>query len=245
VIESGGGETSIRQRARQDGMRLLMEDAAQKVRDGATVLEEVARVVQIADEGLRCPKCSAEVDEEFAVCPHCSERLQSRCVSCTKPLGAGWATCPYCGAKAADTGAPSGPPRTYKALVVDDNVDLRHLVRTTLERAGLGLAVMTAQNGAEALDLVALERPDVIIMDLQMPEMDGVETCRRLRALEATAFVPILMLTAMGDDAHLTKAFEAGVDDYLVKPLQREQLVLRVRRMLERTYGTAQVADTP
>jgi hypothetical protein len=74
-------------------------------------------------------------------------------------------------------------------------------------------------------------------MDLQMPEMDGVETCRRLRAQEATAFVPIIMLTAMGDDEHLTRAFEAGVDDYLVKPLQREQLVLRVKRMLLRTFG--------
>jgi DNA-binding response OmpR family regulator len=115
-------------------------------------------------------------------------------------------------------------------------------VRTTLERAGLGLSIVTAQNGAEALELAALERPDVVIMDLQMPEMDGVETCRRLRAQEATSFVPIIMLTATSDDEHLTRAFEAGVDDYLVKPFQREQLVLRVKRMLQRTFGAQDAA---
>jgi type IV pilus assembly protein PilB len=237
VIESGGAESAIRQRARQEGMRLLLEDAQVKLREGTTTLEEVARVVQVGEGVLRCHKCGHDVEEEFAVCPKCSARLQSRCFGCKKPLNIEWATCPYCGVRNSDETAPSGPPRTYKALVVDDNVDLRHLVRTTLERAGLGLSVVTAQNGAEALELAALERPDVVIMDLQMPEMDGVETCRRLRAQEATAFVPILMLTAMGDEEHLTRAFEAGVDDYLVKPLQREQLVLRVRRMLERTFG--------
>jgi len=238
IIESGGGESTIRQRARQEGMRLLLEDAEIKLRDGLTLLEEVARVVQVGEGVLRCHKCGHDVEEEFAVCPQCSARLQSRCLGCKKQLNVEWATCPYCGVRNSDEAvAPSGPPRTYKALVVDDNVDLRHLVRATLERAGLGLSVVTAQNGAEALELAALERPDVVIMDLQMPEMDGVETCRRLRAHEATAFIPILMLTAMGDDEHLTRAFEAGVDDYLVKPLNREQLVLRVKRMLQRTFG--------
>jgi type II secretory ATPase GspE/PulE/Tfp pilus assembly ATPase PilB-like protein/CheY-like chemotaxis protein len=244
VLEAGGGESTIRQRAREQGMRLLVEDAELKLRDGITTLDEVLRIVQTAEGNLHCHKCGHDVEEEFAVCPKCSARLQSRCVGCAKPLNVDWATCPYCGVRNADV-APSGPPRTHKALVVDDNVDLRHLVRTTLERAGLGLSVVTAQNGAEALELAALERPDVVIMDLQMPGMDGVETCRRLRAHEATAFVPILMLTAMGDDEHLTRAFEAGVDDYLVKPLKREQLVLRVKRMLERTFGADTVAAAP
>jgi type IV pilus assembly protein PilB len=237
LIESGGGESTIRQRARQEGMRLLLEDAEAKLRDGMTTLDEVARVVQVGEGVLRCHKCGHDVEEEFAVCPKCSVRLRSRCIGCTKSLNPEWATCPYCGIPTSDEVTSSGPPRTYKALVVDDNVDLRHLVRTTLERSGLGLSVVTAQNGAEALELAALERPDVVIMDLQMPEMDGVEACRLLRAQEATAFVPIIMLTAMGDDEHLTRAFEAGVDDYLVKPLRREQLVLRVKRLLQRTFG--------
>jgi CheY-like chemotaxis protein len=193
--------------------------------------------VQVSDDVLRCHKCGVEVEEEFAVCPHCSTRLQSRCLGCAKPLSADWATCPYCGVQVTDVTEESGPARSYKAMVVDDNVDLRHVVRATLERAGLGLSVVTAQNGVEALELIALERPDIIILDLQMPEMDGIELCRRLRAMEDVAFIPILMLTAMGDDDHLARAFEAGVDDYLVKPLKREQLVLRVKRMLERTFG--------
>ena len=241
LIESGGSESAIRQRARQEGLRLLLEDATAKLRDGATTVDEVARVVQVGEGVLRCHRCGHDVEEEFAVCPKCSVRLRSRCIGCAKSLNPEWATCPYCGIPTTDDVAASGPPRTFKALVVDDNVDIRHLVRTTLERAGLGLTVVTAQTGAEALELAALERPDVVIMDLQMPEMDGVEACRRLRAEEATAFVPIIMLTAMGDDEHLTDAFEAGVDDYHVKPLQREQLVLRVKRLLQRAFG-AEVA---
>jgi type IV pilus assembly protein PilB len=237
VIEAGGSESTLRQRARYEGTRLLLEDAAEKVRNGLTVLDEIARVVQVSDDVLRCHKCGVEVEEEFAVCPHCSARLQSRCLGCSKPLNADWATCPYCGVQVTDVTEERGPTRSYKAMVVDDNVDLRHVVRATLERAGLGLSVVTAQNGMEALELIALERPDIIILDLQMPEMDGVEACRRIRAMQETAFIPILMLTAMGDDEHLARAFEAGVDDYLVKPLKREQLVMRVKRMLERTFG--------
>jgi len=96
---------------------------------------------------------------------------------------------------------------------------------------------VTAQDGIEAIELASQERPDVVILDISMPDMDGFEVCRRLRADVRTAFVPVLMLTANGGEAHVTTGFGVGADDYVVKPFRREELVARVRRMLERTYG--------
>ena len=122
-------------------------------------------------------------------------------------------------------------------LVVDDNADIRNIVRAVLQSANLGLTVLTAQDGIEAMELAARDRPDIVILDVSMPDMDGFEVCRRLRADMKTAFVPVLMLTANGGEAHVTAGFGAGADDYVVKPFRREDLVARVRRMLERTYG--------
>jgi DNA-binding response OmpR family regulator len=131
---------------------------------------------------------------------------------------------------------------------VDDDLSLRHVVRETLEHCGLGLTVMTAQDGNEALALAAIDRPDVVVMDLTMPGLYGVETSKRMREDPALALVPILMLTAHDDNDHLQAGFDAGVDDYVLKPFRREELIARVRRMLERAYGRGSVAqdgDTP
>ena len=106
-----------------------------------------------------------------------------------------------------------------------------------LERGGLGLTVITAQDGPEALALVDVERPDVVILDVSMPGMDGFEVCRRLRADLRTAFVPVLMLTVHDSAEFVDRGFAVGTDDYVAKPFRREELIARVRRMLERTYG--------
>ena len=132
---------------------------------------------------------------------------------------------------------PGYQTRTFKALVVDDQPDLRHIVRLALEHSELGLTVVTAQDGVEALALVDIERPDVVILDVSMPGMDGFEVCRRLRADIRTCFVPVLMLTANDSAEFVTQGFGAGSDDYITKPFRREDLIARVRRMIERTYG--------
>jgi DNA-binding response OmpR family regulator len=136
---------------------------------------------------------------------------------------------------------PAPEQRSFKALVVDDQPDLRRIVRMALEKSDLGLTVVTAQDGTEALTLAAVERPDVVILDVSMPDMDGFEVCARLRADVATAFVPVLMLTAHDSAEYVTRGFGVGADDYIVKPFRRDDLVARVRRMLERTYGTESV----
>jgi DNA-binding response OmpR family regulator len=133
--------------------------------------------------------------------------------------------------------------RCYRALVVDDERDFRHLMTMFLKRSGLPFEVDAVANGAEALAHVAADPPDLILLDVMMPEMDGIELCRRLRANERTRAIPVLMLTALDEVADRTRGFLAGADDYLAKPFDRGELLARVRRILERAYGYR--ADPP
>ena len=252
LIEGGGSQAAIRQQGRSEGSTTLLEDALLKLSKGVTTAEEVLRVVQVNANAPQCPGCNREVEDSFATCPHCGQGLREICDSCGKPMTSDWVTCPYCDGKtsqssggAALAAAPSAPSppappalqRTFKALVVDDDADLRRIVRMTLENAGLGLSVFTAQDGIEALSLVDIERPDIAVLDLDVPGIDGAEVCRRLRADARTKAIPILMLTGREGDNEITGAFHAGVDDYLLKPLRPAELVARVRRMIQRTFG--------
>jgi type IV pilus assembly protein PilB len=257
IIEAGGGEIAVRQQARTEGNHTLLEDAMEKLNAGLTTAEEVLRVVQLNDQTPRCPSCQKNISDDYAACPHCGTVLRALCGGCSKPLSPGWTTCPYCGSKAAAIETPpvaeagegaadaeAAQPRSYKALVVDDNPALCEIVRLTLERSDLGLSVITANDGTEALARASTDRPDVVILDLSMPDMDGFEVCRRLRSDVRTAFVPVLMLTAHQGEDFVTQGFAAGTDDFMTKPYRREDLVARVRRMLERTYGKSAVGGS-
>jgi two-component system OmpR family response regulator len=128
-------------------------------------------------------------------------------------------------------------PRRFRALVVDDERDFRHLMTMFLQRSGMPIDVEVVVNGAEAVRLAAADPPDLILLDVMMPEMDGFEVCAWLRAHEPTRSIPILMLTALDGPADRTRGFLAGADDYLAKPFDRGELLARVRRILQRTYG--------
>jgi len=137
----------------------------------------------------------------------------------------------------APSAAPAPPQRSHRALVVDDEPDLRRIVRMTLERSDLGLTVITAQDAEEALALAQLERPDVVILDLSMPGMDGFELCRRLRKDSATQAVPIVILTGMSTPDRIARGREAGADEFVAKPFHRADFVERIRGVIERAYG--------
>ncbi len=255
LIEANSTETTIRQQARSDGFTSLIESATEKLRTGLTTAEEILRVVQVSEYVPRCPGCQHDVADEYTVCPHCGTTLRMLCTGCSKPLTSGWTACPYCGTKSAGSGAPAtdggsaaeerpAPHRTYRALVVDDNAAIRDIVRLTLERSDLGLSVTLAEDGEQALQIVASERPDILVLDLQMPRLDGFEVCRRLRSDVRTAFIPVIMLTAQTAEESVTQGFAAGADDYVTKPFRRDDLVARVRRTLERTYGRSGVSPT-
>jgi pilus assembly protein CpaE len=120
-----------------------------------------------------------------------------------------------------------------KVLVVDDNLEVVKLIGLMLEQHGYG--IIAAQSGAQALSKAQTENPDVIILDIMMPGVDGYEVCRRLRADPLTANVPILMLTAKASVGDKVAGFEAGADDYLTKPIRPADLVSRIEAVLLRS----------
>ncbi len=122
-----------------------------------------------------------------------------------------------------------------RVLIVDDEPVVLRSLRRVLESEKF--AVIEASNGPQALELVASERPDLVVLDIVMPEMDGIDVCRRLRADPFTARLPILFLTAKGRREDVARGLDAGGDDYLVKPLDVVELPARVRALLRRGPG--------
>ncbi|MER5964616.1 response regulator transcription factor [Streptomyces sp. NPDC002057] len=126
------------------------------------------------------------------------------------------------------------PAGTARILVVDDDPTVAEVVTGYLERAGC--AVEHAADGPEALRRAAARWPDLVVLDLMLPGLDGFEVCRRLR--EAGP-VPVIMLTARGDEADRITGLETGADDYVTKPFSPRELVLRVESVLRRTRTAA------
>ncbi len=114
-----------------------------------------------------------------------------------------------------------------KILIVDDDFDTLHMVGKMLERHGFEIAA--ANNGEKAIQLAQTEHPDLIILDVMMPGMDGYEVTRKLRAIETTAYIPIILFTAKAQVDDKLEGFEAGADDYLTKPTHPAELIARVK----------------
>ncbi len=122
-----------------------------------------------------------------------------------------------------------------KILVVDDEPEAVELVEFNLKQAGFD--VMTAEDGAEALKKARASLPSLVVLDLMMPEMDGLEVCKMLRRDPATAALPIIMLTAKAAEIDRILGLELGADDYITKPFSPRELVLRIRKILARGRG--------
>ncbi|ARV43665.1 DNA-binding response regulator ResD [Bacillus inaquosorum] len=128
-----------------------------------------------------------------------------------------------------------------KILVVDDEARIRRLLRMYLERENY--VIDEAENGDEAIAKGLEANYDLILLDLMMPGTDGIEVCRQVREKKAT---PIIMLTAKGEEANRVQGFEAGTDDYIVKPFSPREVVLRVKALLRRASQTSYFnANTP
>ena len=118
-----------------------------------------------------------------------------------------------------------------RILAVDDEKHILRLVQINLEKAGY--LVVTASNGREALEAVASERPDLIVMDVMMPEMDGLEALKKLKENEETADIPVVMLTAKAQDADVLQGWQSGADLYLTKPFNPIELLTFVKRIMD------------
>jgi DNA-binding response OmpR family regulator len=125
-----------------------------------------------------------------------------------------------------------------RVLVVDDDPTVSDVVRRYLERAGY--AVAQAADGPAALDQFTREPPDLVVLDLMLPGIDGLEVCRRLQQLGTG--IPVIMLTALGEEADRVLGLQLGADDYVTKPFSPRELVLRVQSVLRRTSGPAATA---
>jgi two-component system phosphate regulon response regulator PhoB len=119
-----------------------------------------------------------------------------------------------------------------RVLVVEDEKDVRDMLRLNLKAGGFD--VLEAHNGAEGLAIAKAEIPSVVILDLMMPEMSGMEVCRALRRNPATSRIPILMLTAKSTEVDKVAGLEVGADDYVTKPFSPRELLLRVRAVARR-----------
>ena len=117
-----------------------------------------------------------------------------------------------------------------KLLLVEDDSDIQLVARAALKRAGFHVQV--AGNGAAALDAVAADRPDVVLLDWMMPEMDGPEVCRRLKANSLTNNIPVIFLTARSQQAEIARGLALGAAGYIVKPFDALTIGAEVRRLL-------------
>ncbi len=119
-----------------------------------------------------------------------------------------------------------------KILVTDDEKDIVELISYNLEKEGF--SVIKAYDGEAALRLAKLQKPDLLILDLMLPEMSGIDVCKAVRNNSATANLPIIMVTAKGDETDKIIGLEIGADDYITKPFSIKELVARVRAILRR-----------
>jgi DNA-binding response OmpR family regulator len=126
-----------------------------------------------------------------------------------------------------------------RVLVVDDDDDIRNLVRTLLERTGA--TVHDAPNGREGLREFHAWRPDLVVLDVNMPELDGWNVLERIRDMSD---VPVLMLTARGDELERVRGLQSGADDYVVKPFGKQELVARIQALLRRASRGAPESES-
>ena len=124
-----------------------------------------------------------------------------------------------------------GDPSESTVLVVDDNPQNLELLQAYLEE--LQCKVISAEDGVKALECVAKEKPDLILLDIMMPRMSGFEVCRKLKAEPATADIPVVMVTALNELGDIERAVAAGTDDFLSKPINKLEMLTRVKSLLQ------------
>jgi type IV pilus assembly protein PilB len=267
LINRKAPESDLRKAAGLAGTRFLLEDAMDKVRQGITTLEEVLRVIQLQEEEIiRCPKCGSFINMDFSSCPYCLHALKHMCRSCGQELKLEWRICPYCNTRTSRDGDIQAPPKVLTAtaggeaepqpeaaaparaatrpapkrprvLVVDDDPGIKTVIQKAISQLPVELDIATASDGAEAIAAIEQHPPDLVILDVMMPRMDGFSVCQKMREDVRTAFVPVMMLTANADETNRTKGYLVGTDDYMNKPFSVPDLNARVMRLLRRTYG--------
>ncbi len=121
-----------------------------------------------------------------------------------------------------------------KILIIEDDEDIQSVLQYNLKKTGFG-PIVSAEDGKTGFDMAYTERPAIILLDLMLPEMDGITVCRNLKSREDTAHIPIIMLTAKSTDTDIVAGLEAGADDYVTKPFNLQVLTARIKSALRRS----------
>ncbi len=129
-----------------------------------------------------------------------------------------------------------------RILVVDDEADILNLLKYNLEKAGF--TVLLAKDGPEAIESAVKNRPHLILLDIMLPDMEGTEVLKRLKGGDQTRAIPVIMLTAKGEEVDKIVGFELGAEDYITKPFSPRELVLRARAVLKRSVDAKDVNGT-
>lgn len=125
---------------------------------------------------------------------------------------------------------------SYKILIVDDEPDILEIINYNLKKEGFN--VFQARTGLEAIETAKQQVPDLILLDIMLPEMDGIETCEEIRKLPSLSHTTIAFLTARGEDYSQIAGFEAGGDDYITKPIKPKVLISRIKALLKRSQAS-------
>jgi type IV pilus assembly protein PilB len=240
LISRRASEHAIRKAARSGGMRTLLEDGILKAAQGLTTLEDVVRVVAADDsaalkEEATKPQNAPLSDAPAPVETHSENARRpgdggtSEDVERQATLEPKDAPSPVKG----EIGKPGSSPVKELVLVVEDSTTIASVVRYFLELEGF--EVLVAKDGILGLEAAKRDQPGVIVTDYNMPGMDGMAMVRALRADEATRGIAVLMLTSEDSVEKETQALEAGVDDYILKPVEPRRLAARVRSVLARS----------
>jgi type II secretory ATPase GspE/PulE/Tfp pilus assembly ATPase PilB-like protein/CheY-like chemotaxis protein len=214
LIGEGGTAEKIATAARGAGMKSLWESGLRHVIAGESTMEELLRVTDVPMEGRTAsPAAPRPVPGPK---PSLDFAMDLELVDEPVALGA----------------APAGRGRGAKVLLVEDEEPLRRVMKDLLEREGY--IVAEARDGVQALDEVDRHAPDIIVLDLNLPGLDGYSVLQQLRSRPATQAIPVMVLTAKGDEDNEVRVFELGADDFITKPFRARALSARLEAVLGR-----------
>jgi CheY-like chemotaxis protein len=239
LISQRASEHAIRKAARNAGMHTLLEDGILKAAQGLTTLEDVVRVVAADDtsahkedatkpkanssvpgDGVATPQQAAEQSTATAGFDGDAQEMQIELHVTSPP-------------PRSEAGKPGETQGKERVLVVEDSTTIASVVKYFLELEGF--EVLVAKNGNLGLKAAKRDLPDVIVTDYDMPGMDGITMVKALRAEASTREIAVLMLTSEQSVEREAQALEAGVDDYILKPVEPRRLAARVRSVLARS----------
>ena len=222
LISRRAQDHEIRRAARTAGMRTLLEDGISKAAQGLTTLDEVLRVA-VMDGSVAPPDGEPSKNAEIAAAPSAPAAGTEQGADGAGTVGA------------TEGSAPDRRNHKPRVLVVEDDGTISLVVKYFLELEGF--EVLIAKDGASGLEALRRERPQLVVTDCNMPGMDGMSMVKALRADPSTRDIAVLMLTSEEGVDKETEALAAGVDDYIVKPVEPRRLAARVKSVLTRSKG--------